>query len=174
MTRHSIVIPRCSRLPDGVGRTFNPVVLSRRLLLTGVMTAVAGAVLAPSAPLRAETPGRTALAGYDPVSYFTPGHPEQGSAALAAPFDQTNYQLASPAHRKTFAAHPARYAPLYRGYCVTGVSKGIKFDGDPQQWVIWKGKLLVFGNAAAKAEFEANPVEIANRAAANWQTLKNN
>jgi YHS domain-containing protein len=142
--------------------------------LVGLLTTVAGGVFALSVSTKAETPGRTALSGYDPVSYFTPGRPEQGSAAFSYPFDQTNYLFVSDKHRKMFASNPGRYAPLFRGYCVTGVSKGIKFEGDPGQWTIWKGKLLVFGNAAAKAEFDADPAGVARKANMAWQTLKNN
>jgi YHS domain-containing protein len=160
-------------IDNGVKYTFCSAAVSRRLLLIGGMAAVAGGALR-SAPLRAETPGRTAIQGYDPVSYFTPGRPEQGSAAFCYPYDATNYLFTSDKHRKLFAANPARYAPLYRGYCVTGVSKGVKFDGDPQQWTIRNGKLLVFGNAAAKAEFEADPAGVAKRASLASQTLKNN
>ncbi len=146
---------------------------SRRHLLMGAAVA-AGALLARSAPVRAATPGRLALSGFDPVSYFTPGHPEPGSSQFPAAYDETSYQFVSDKHRKMFAANPRRYAPLFRDYCTTGVFKGVKVEGDHDQWTIWNGKLLVFGNAAAKGQFEANPVEVFNGANANWRLLKNN
>jgi YHS domain-containing protein len=148
--------------------------LSRRLLLMGAVTAIAGGAFAPSSPAEANTPSRTALSGYDPVSYFSPGHPEQGSASFSYPFDNTNYFFTSEKHRKMFVANPQRYAPLFRGYCATGVASGEKPEGDPQLWTIYHGKLLVFGNQQAKSTFEADPAGVFQRANANWRTLRNN
>jgi YHS domain-containing protein len=148
--------------------------LSRRLLLMGAVAAVGGGVFARSAPVEADTPSRTALSGYDPVSYFTAGHPEQGSAALSYPYDMTNYLFVSDKHRRMFAANPDRYAPRFRGYCATGVASGEKPEGDPNLWAIYRGKLLVFGNQQAKSTFEADPAGVFQKANANWRTLRNN
>src|SRR6516165_12558878 len=52
---------------------------SRRSILIGLPILVT-AVAAAAEP-------RLALKGYDPVSYFTEGHPEQGSAEYQAAFD---------------------------------------------------------------------------------------
>src|SRR5215472_6634273 len=104
-----------SRSPVSTGKSLgshNSYALSRRLLLMGAMTAIPAAAFTLSSPVKAEAPGRTALAGYDPVSYFTTGHPEQGLPQFSAAFDGANYHFASEAHRKMFAAHPGRYAPL--------------------------------------------------------------
>jgi hypothetical protein len=49
---------------------------------------------------------RVAITGYDPVAYFTDGHPVKGSSAFS-----------SAEHQKIFAADPDRYAPHYSGYC---------------------------------------------------------
>jgi hypothetical protein len=63
------------------------------------MTATAGAAVASGVRVQAESAGRTALWGYDPVSYFTVGHPEQGSAEISFRFDDTTYWFASEEHR---------------------------------------------------------------------------
>ena len=59
--------------------------LSRRSILIGLPILVLAA--AGRVPLAADAaPGtgkRLALSGYDPVSYFTDGHPEKGSADYA-------------------------------------------------------------------------------------------
>ena len=57
--------------------------LSRRSVLTAVsMLGVIGALGASlAAEITSPAAGkRLALSGYDPVSYFTEGHPEKGSA----------------------------------------------------------------------------------------------
>jgi YHS domain-containing protein len=142
-------------------------------LITAIPAAVGG-ILGPLSQARAGSPGRIALQGYDPVSYFTPGHPEQGLAEFSVPFDDTTYWFANEEHRKMFAADPERYAPQFRGYCAASVAKGVKFEADPEAWTIWNGKLFVFGGKGAVPSFSASPGEIAGKANATWATLKDN
>ena len=145
--------------------------VSRRALLIGMAV---GWTLALSARVQAETPGRTALWGYDPVSYFTAGRPEAGSAEFTFAFDDATYWFASEEHRKMFAAEPQRYAPQFKGFCTLSVARGLKVEADPEAWVIWNGKLYVFGSKDAVPEFKANPAEIADKANAAWRPLKTN
>jgi YHS domain-containing protein len=133
-----------------------------------------GGALALSPRIQAESPGRTALWGYDPVSYFTAGRPEAGSAEFTFAFDDTTYWFASEEHRKMFAADPERYAPQFKGYCAASVARGLRIEADPEAWAIWNGKLFVFGSKDAVPEFMANPSEIASKANETWMTLKAN
>ena len=145
--------------------------VSRRLLLIS-MAVAGGRALALSTPVQAESPARTALWGYDPVSYFTVGHPEQGSAEFSFQFDDTSYWFASEEHRKMFAADPEHYAPQFKGYCALSVARGLKIEADPEAWTIWNGKLFVFGSKDAVPKFKANPGEFADKANAAWASLK--
>jgi YHS domain-containing protein len=138
------------------------------------MVAMSGCVFAPSTRAQAGQPGRIALSGYDPVSYFTAGHPEKGSAEFTYPFDDASYLFANEEHRRMFAADPERYAPQFAGHCAISVSRGIKVEADPEAWVIWKGKLFVFGSKEGVPEFNANPGTIARKANAAWVRLKAN
>jgi YHS domain-containing protein len=148
--------------------------LSRRALLMIAMAAGVGHALGPWRRVRAESPSRTALWGYDPVSYFTAGHPEAGSAEFTFAFDDATYWFASEEHRKMFAADPERYAPQFKGYCAASVARGLKIEADPEAFAIWNGKLFVFGSKDSVPEFKANPGEIANKANEIWTTLKAN
>jgi YHS domain-containing protein len=139
--------------------------LSRRALLMSAMFAGVGGAFA-------ESPRRRALWGYDPVSYFTAGHPEPGSAQFSFPFDDTDYWFASEEHRKMFAADPERYAPQFKAYCALSVARGLKVEADPEAWTIWNGKLYVFGTKDALSEFKANPGAIVDKANAAWESLK--
>jgi YHS domain-containing protein len=145
--------------------------VSRRHLL--IATAV-GWAFALSPCLQAETEGRRALWGYDPVSYFTAGHPEPGSAEFSFPFDGTTYWFASEEHRKMFAADPEHYAPQFKGYCALSVARGLKVEADPEAWTIWNGQLFVFGSKDGVPELLANPGKIADKAHAAWTSLKTN
>jgi YHS domain-containing protein len=136
------------------------------------MTAAAGPAVPPWVRANAESPGRTALWGYDPVSYFTVGHPEAGSVEFTFAFDDATYWFASEEHRKMFAADRERYAPQFKGYCALSVARGLKIEADPEAWTIWNGKLFVFGSKDAVPKFKANPGEIAAKANAAWASLK--
>jgi YHS domain-containing protein len=145
---------------------------SRRLLMVGAAAALAGCVFASLTSSQAGTPERIALSGYDPVSYFTPGHPEKGLAVFAYSFDDARYLFTSEEHRTMFAADPERYAPQFSGYCAITVSRGAKFEADPEAWVIWEGKLFVFGAKGGVPDFNAHPGEIAGKANAAWAKLR--
>jgi hypothetical protein len=71
---------------------------------------------------------RVALSGYDPVSYFTDGHPEKGSAEYSATFDDATYWFKNAEHRALFVADPDHYAPQFSGYCTINVSRGMKME----------------------------------------------
>jgi YHS domain-containing protein len=141
--------------------------LSRR---TVVSAAVAFAICGhASAQQHAVTSGpRVALKGYDPVSYFTDGKPEQGSAQFTFAFDDTNYWFKSAEHRDTFAANPEKYAPQFDGYCAMMLSRGHKVEADPQAWTITSGKLYVFAGKPGAEKFVKESVAFAEKAKGNW------
>ena len=145
--------------------------LSRRTFVSAAMaSAVCGHA---SAQQHAMTGGpRVALKGYDPVSYFTDGKPEQGLAQFTFAFDDTNYWFKSAEHRDTFAANPEKYAPQFDGYCAMQLSRGIKAEADPAVWTITNGKLYVFSKSPAIPKFAQAPSEIAAKAGENWQHLR--
>jgi YHS domain-containing protein len=119
----------------------------------------------------AATP-RVAIEGYDPVAYFTDGHPVKGSAAFSLAFDEAIYYFANAEHQKMFAADPDRYAPQYSGYCAVAVSDGYKATIDPESWVISKGKLYVFHSKKGLSLFAEDPAGTIAKADANWAALK--
>jgi hypothetical protein len=109
------------------------------------------AIAVPGALRAAESPSpvaakRVALSGYDPVSYFTEGHPEKGRSEFTFAFDDAIYWFKNVEHRAMFAADPEHYAPQYAGFCTITVSRGGKFEADPEAWKIWDDKLFVFGS----------------------------
>lgn len=115
---------------------------------------------------------RVALSGYDPVAYFVDGKPAMGSRKFWYSFDDVVYLFRSSEHRAKFAADPERYAPQYEGYCAAGVSKGYKAEPDPEAWLIANGKLFVFQRKDRVPEFRKRIEELAQRANANWPTVK--
>ena len=139
--------------------------LSRRSILIALPTLVALAAAAEDK--------RLALKGYDPVSYFTDGHPEKGSAEYQAAFDDATYWFKNADHRAMFVADPDHYAPQFRGYCTVTLSHGAKLEADPEAWAIADGKLYVFGAKQALPVFEAQTASVIEKASDNWVKLRN-
>lgn len=86
------------------------------------------------------------LAGHDAVAYFTEGRPVPGSAEYTATYQGAIYRFASAENRDRFRADPAKYAPVYGGYCALGTSFGKKFQVDGKAFEIVDGKLYVNKN----------------------------
>lgn len=145
---------------------------SRRAVVTAFPVLVAFSLL--GTPLAADNPApgkRVALSGYDPVSYFTEGRPEKGSTEYSASFDDATYWFKSAENRALFVADPDRYAPRFNGYCAINVSRGVKYEADPQAWAIADGKLWVFGSKRGEAVFRNQTASLIEKASANWPEL---
>jgi len=115
---------------------------------------------------------RVALNGYDPVSYFTAGHPEKGSNAFWFAYDDAIYFFKSAEHRAMFAAEPDRYAPQYAGFCAAALSKGYKVEADPEAWRIVDGKLYLLAFKERLPLLQLDPAAIVDKADANWPRLR--
>ena len=148
--------------------------VTRRWVLANFSVAIAvaprGILLAAEAASVPEK--RLSLRGYDPVSYFTEGRPEQGSVEYQAAFDDATYWFKSVEHRATFVADPDHYAPQFRGYCAITLSHGEKYEADPEAWVIADGKLYVFGSKAGVPVFRQQTASTIEKATKNWAKLR--
>lgn len=140
--------------------------ISRRVVLAGMMLALPGAqLMAQAAP---------ALDGYDPVAYFTESAPRRGDAAHAADWDGRVWYFATAANRAAFVADPARYAPQYGENCAWAAAEGYLAPVDPDAWAIVDGKLYLNANRRIQRRWEHDIPGFIARADANWPALRNN
>src|SRR5256885_4932683 len=65
-----------------------------------------------------------AIQGYDPVAFFTDNRPVKGKPEFPARHNGALYYFASKEHRELFEGDPAKYEPVFGGYCAYGVSRG--------------------------------------------------
>ncbi|MGB8400551.1 YHS domain-containing (seleno)protein [Bradyrhizobium sp.] len=148
--------------------------LSRRQILILAASISGVGARSPIAVAQQAKPGsskRVALGGYDPVSYFDPGRPEQGSPQFSFDFDDAVYRFKSAEHMAKFVADPERYAPQYAGYCAITLAAGNTAEADPEAWSISNGKLYVFGAKEGARKFNANASVIVDTADANWKKI---
>ena len=114
-----------------------------------------------------ETAG-VAIAGYDPVAYFTDSKPVEGSKEHTFDWNGASWRFASAEHRVAFARNPDKYAPQYGGYCAFGVSRGYAVKVDPTAWKIVDGKLYLNYDHDVQMEWSKDIAGHIRKADANW------
>ena len=117
---------------------------------------------------------KVAIAGYDPVSYFTPGRPLMGRKDLGTSHRGVTYYFASEDNRKLFTSAPGKYAPTYGGWCATAMAKGEKVEIDPTNFKITNGRLFLFFKAFyanAIKDWNKDEANLTAKADANWRRI---
>lgn len=140
-----------------------------------------GMVSAAFAPVRAQSVVTAivtdpltgiALGGLDPVTYFTEGAPQQGSADFEYVWKGAPWHFVSAANRDIFKGKPEVYSPQFGGHGLTGVSRGYLSDSDPRLFVIYRERLYLFYSAANREAFLLSPDAAARDAAVRWPELE--
>ncbi len=85
-----------------------------------------------------------ALAGYDPVAYFTMEEAVQGSDQYTVEYEGAVWRFASQEHADLFLREPEKYQPKYGGFCAFGVAKGYRMKPDMTAWEIHDGQLYLY------------------------------
>jgi YHS domain-containing protein len=141
--------------------------VTRRTIFLGI---AASALLAGPAVAQGNEP--LALKGYDPVAYFTDHKPMPGAEQYELTFDGQRYRFVSARHRDLFKANPDKYAPQFGGLCAMNLSRGVRRESDPHNWVISNGNLYVFAGERGAQNFAADAEATATKASTNYKTLK--
>ncbi|HEY9889841.1 MAG TPA: YHS domain-containing (seleno)protein [Candidatus Obscuribacterales bacterium] len=114
-----------------------------------------------------------AIAGADPVAYFTDAAYVPGSADFAHEWGGATWYFASAANRDAFASNPEQYAPQYGGFCAWAVSQGYTAKIDPEAWKIVEGKLYLNYDKGIQAKWEKDIPGHITKADANWPAVLN-
>ena len=148
--------------------------MRRRILLLAALALLPAQAAPPpkAGPVNAEA--GLAIAGHDPVAYFTDARATPGSAELVALHDGISYRFATAANRAAFIAAPEKYLPQYGGYCAFGLARGYKAVIDPAAFTIAGGKLYLNYNAAIQSQWLRQRDSDISRADALWPKVKHN
>jgi YHS domain-containing protein len=141
--------------------------VTRRTIFLGIAVS---ALFAGAATAQGNEP--LALKGYDPVAYFTDHKPMPGLAQHELTFDGQRYRFVSARHLDLFKANPDKYAPQFGGLCAMNLSRGVRRESDPHNWVISNGSLYVFAGERGAQNFAADAEATATKASTNYKTLK--
>src|SRR5579885_33687 len=112
-----------------------------------------------------------AIQGYDPVAFFTDGRPVKGRPELPAQHDGAIYYFASKEHRDLFKKDPAKYEPVFGGYCAYGVSRNKLVEIDVAAFQIVDGRLLLQYSRGVRNDFNKDTKGNLTKAEANWPGL---
>lgn len=115
-----------------------------------------------------------AIAGYDPVAYFTDKKAVEGTERFKAVQDGIEYHFASAEHCDLFTKDPGKYKPAYGGWCATAMAYGKKVEIDPENFIVEHGRLFLFYKSFfqnAKNAWTADEPKMLRDADASWQKL---
>lgn len=109
------------------------------------------------------------LQGYDCVAMFTKSNETiKGNSTYESTYQGAKYWFVSAENKALFDKEPAKYAPLYGGYCAVAITEG---NLRPiQVWThhLTNGHLVVNHNAKAKKLWERRERKRFKTAEKNW------
>ena len=143
----------------------------KKLFLLFVGAALALPVFAQSKTLLNLDKSGVAIQGYDPVAFFTDSKPVKGTTQWVAKRDGATYQFVSKEHRDLFLQEPAKYEPVFGGYCAFGASRNKLAPIDVEAFQIVGGKLLLQYSKGVRDDFNKDTKGNLDKANANWPGL---
>jgi YHS domain-containing protein len=108
------------------------------------------------------------IQGYDPVAYFTDNKAVKGDAQFQSTANGVVYWFASADHKAAFDANPAKYEPLFGGFCAWAVSKGYTAQVDPNAFQVVDGRLFLQYSLKIRDGFSKDTAGNLKKAEANW------
>lgn len=87
-----------------------------------------------------------AIAGFDPVAYFTEGRAVKGTLGHALRWRAANWYFASEANLAAFEMDPDAYAPQYGGYCAYAMTMGQLVPSQPEAFTLFRNRLYLTEN----------------------------
>jgi YHS domain-containing protein len=109
------------------------------------------------------------LLGYDVVAMQTmPDKTLKGDKTFESNFQGAKYWFISANNKALFDADPAKYAPLYGGFCAIAVTEGNLRSIQVWTHELINGHLIVNHNAKAKGLWDKNPNKRYKKAEKKW------
>lgn len=112
-----------------------------------------------------------AIGGFDAVAFHERGAAEPGSRSHAVMWKGVTWRFASADSRARFEANPRAYSPAFGGYCAYAMSQGYLAEGDPQLWVLWRGRLYMLNNPRVLDIWLTQRAEMVPQAQQHWPAI---
>lgn len=113
-----------------------------------------------------------ALAGYDPVAYFTDSEPRLGTPSLEVEWEGYYFHFANEGNRQAFIENPEVYLPAFGGFSPVQLAKGRMVEGNPLFWTLENGRLLLFQSKTELVKWQMHTEALAADANRVWSSLR--
>ena len=113
-----------------------------------------------------------AIAGFDPVAYFTDSMAVQGLPDYEAREGGAVWRFRNEGNRASFVAHPEIYGPQFGGYDPVDLGRGVTLAGNPRFWMVAGQRLYLFGREENRDAFAADPERFLKEATARWPAVE--
>jgi YHS domain-containing protein len=127
--------------------------------------------LASPAPSVSTDISGVAIQGYDVVAYFTLGKPTPGSPEHYLIWNGAVWLFSSTQDQARFQTDPAKYAPMFGGFCSYCMASADKVHGDPAHWAMHGGRLYLHVSEDTREKWLKDPNRYISAADANWKKL---
>ena len=143
----------------------------KKLFLSLIVASLALPVFAQTKSLLNLDKSGVAIQGYDPVAFFTDKKPVKGDQKILLKHAGAIYFFTSKEHKDLFKADPAKYEPVFGGYCAYGVSRNKLVEIDVDAFQVVDGKLLLQYSKGVRDDFNADAKANLAKAQVNWPKL---
>lgn len=103
-----------------------------------------------------------ALNGLDATSYFDADTPSAGAMRFEVQWRGATWRFHSAEAMAAFLADPERYTPAFGGRCAWSQASGVSMPGDPHEYAIIDGQLLLFAGPAEREAYLAGVRTVAD------------
>jgi hypothetical protein len=109
-----------------------------------------------------------AIAGFDPVAYFTDATATLGRPEIEYAYAGAVWRFRNEGNRGAFAADPEVYMPRFGGYDPAAAARGAAVEGHPLVWLIVEQRLYLFETAKTRDIFVDDRERILAAAERKW------
>jgi hypothetical protein len=109
-----------------------------------------------------------AIAGFDPVAYFTDATATLGRPEIEYAYAGAVWRFRNEGNRGAFAADPEVYMPRFGGYDPAAAARGAAVEGHPLVWLIVEQRLYLFETAKTRDIFVDDPERVIAAAERKW------
>jgi YHS domain-containing protein len=112
-----------------------------------------------------------AIAGYDPIVYFTDMKATHGIKEISAEYKGSVFLFTSAENRDKFLSSPELYVPQFNGFCAYGVAGGYKAKIDPLAFSVIGGKLYLNYNTEVQSKWTKDVNHYISKAENEWSEV---
>jgi YHS domain-containing protein len=141
----------------------------RRAVVGAVIWLGAVAVAAAGGGVVVDRLTGLAIAGFDPVAYFTDRGPKPGDARFETVHQGAVWRFRNEGNRIAFREHPEVYAPQFGGYDPVEIAGKKGIPGHPRIWLVASGRLYFFVDERSRGRFDRDVLE---KAIAQWPAVR--